>query len=112
MVLIAVCGLDCAECEGYLATQANDEVAKERVAAKWRKEHTNPRIDAPYVTCNGCLSERLGGHCSECDIRACGVAQGIPNCAHCLDYRTCKKLARFLSFVPKARANLDSIWRL
>jgi hypothetical protein len=109
MKLIAVCGLDCAECEGYLATQANDKVAKERVAAKWRKEHNNPRIDATYVTCNGCLSERLGGHCSECNIRACGVAHGIPNCAHCLDYETCGKIARFLGFVPKARANLDSI---
>ena len=53
MKLIAVCGLDCVECEGYLATQANDEVAKELVAAKWRKEHNNPRIDATYVTCNG-----------------------------------------------------------
>jgi hypothetical protein len=109
MKRIAVCGFDCAECEGYLATQANDEVAKERVSAKWRKEHNNPRIDATYVTCSGCLSERLGGHCSVCDIRACGVAHEIPNCAHCLDYGTCGKLARFLDFVPKARANLDSI---
>jgi len=35
MKLIAVCGLDCAACRGYLATQANDEAAKERVAREW-----------------------------------------------------------------------------
>ena len=109
MELFGVCGLDCAECEGRLATLANDEIAKERVAAKWRKEHNNLGIDAAYVTCDGCLSERLGGHCSECDIRTCGVAHGIPNCAHCVDYGTCAKLARFFSSVPQARANLDAI---
>ena len=112
MKLFGVCGLDCAECEGRLATQANDEIAKERVAAKWRKAHSNPRIDAAYVTCDGCLSEKLGGHCSECDIRACGVAHGIPNCAHCVDYGTCGKLARFFGFVPQARANLDAMRNL
>ena len=37
--MIAVCGLDCAKCEAYLATQANDEAAKERVAAKWRAQY-------------------------------------------------------------------------
>jgi len=111
MSLIAVCGLNCAECRGYLATQANDEVAKERVASEWRKEHNNPKIDAAYVTCNGCLSERLGGHCGECDIRACGVSRRVPNCAHCTDYGTCEKLVRFFGSVPQARATLDGIRR-
>jgi hypothetical protein len=111
--MIAVCGLDCAKCEGYLATQANDEAAKERVAAKWQKEFNAPGITAAYVTCDGCLAfeGRLGGHCGECEIRACGVARNLPNCAHCPDYATCEKLAGFLKFVPDARVTLDEIRR-
>jgi hypothetical protein len=32
-LIIAVCGSDCAKCEAYLATQANDQDWKKRVAA-------------------------------------------------------------------------------
>ena len=110
--MIAVCGLDCAQCEGYKATQANDEAEKERVAASWREAYNAPNIDAAYVTCDGCLTVdgRLGGHCLECDVRACGTARGVPNCAHCDDYG-CEKLAGFLAEVEVARQLLDEIRR-
>ncbi len=109
--IIAVCGLNCAECDGYLATQANDEAAKQRVAAQWSKMFNAPNIDAKYVTCDGCLAfdARLGGHCSECDIRACGVERGYANCAHCPEFGTCDKLSAFLVQVPPARATLEGI---
>jgi len=107
----AVCGLDCATCEARLATQANDEAEKERVAATWREMYKAPSIDAAYVTCDGCLSldGHLGGHCLECNIRACGLERGVANCAHCADYETCAKLAKFFEAVPDARATLDGI---
>ena len=109
--MIAVCGLDCAQCDGYIATQANDEEAKERVAARWREEYNAPGIDAAYVTCDGCLAfdGRLGGHCLECNIRACGVERELLNCAHCGEYDTCEKIAGFIEFVPYVRATLDEI---
>ena len=111
--MIAFCGLNCATCEGYLATQANDEAAKERVAAKWRKEYNSPSITADYVTCDGCtnLQGRAGGHCLECDIRACGIEHQVANCAHCAEYDGCEKLARFFGSVPDAKATLDGIRR-
>jgi len=108
---IAVCGLDCGACEARLATEAKDDEAKLRIAAKWRVEYGNPSVDAAYVTCDGCLSieGHLGGHCHECDIRACGVVRGLLNCAHCGDYETCEKLARFVKYVPFVRATLEEI---
>ncbi len=109
--MTAFCGLDCAACEAYLATQADDEAAKERIAAEWREGYKNPSITPAYVTCDGCtnLEGRAGGHCLECDIRACGIERRVANCAHCADYATCGKLARFFGMVPAAKANLDEI---
>jgi hypothetical protein len=109
--MTAVCGLDCAKCEGYLATQASDEAWKERVAANWREVYNAPNIDAAYVTCDGCLGfdGRLGGHCLECEVRTCGVARELPNCAHCPDYDSCKKLAAFIEWVPQVKVTLDEI---
>ncbi len=111
--MIAVCGLNCAECEAYRATQANDEAAKERIAAKWREQFNAPGITAAFVTCDGCLAfgGRQGGHCAECNIRACGVERGLPNCAHCAEFGTCEKLAGFFQFVPQAKTTLEELRR-
>ena len=108
--IIAFCGLNCAECGGFLATQANDEDWKERIAAEWREIYQVPDITVASITCDGCLSKnsRLGGYCTECGIRACGVERGITNCASCPDY-PCDQLENFFSSVPQARQNLDQI---
>jgi hypothetical protein len=109
--LAGICGLDCAACEAYLATQANDEPWKERVAAKWRTENNNPTCDVAYVTCDGCLAVtgRLGGHCPECAVRTCGVSRGLASCAYCGEYSSCVTLSDFLNHVPYLRARLDGI---
>jgi hypothetical protein len=111
--LIAFCGLDCAKCEAYLATQANDDAAKERVAAKWRKEYNAPDLTIASVTCDGCVTVggRQGGYCPQCPIRACGIAHKVANCAYCADYNACDKLAGFFKSVPDARGTLDNIRR-
>jgi len=108
--MIAFCGLVCTDCAAYQATQADDDAARERVAALWRKEYGAP-FKAADINCDGCVSNstRLVGHCSECDIRACGLARSVANCAHCADYETCAKLARFFGSVPEAKAVLDAV---
>jgi hypothetical protein len=108
--MIAVCGLDCSVCAAYQATQEKDEVAKERIAAQWRTDYNSPKIDAAYVTCDGCLAldGRLGGHCLECEPRLCAVDRGLPNCAHCPDYG-CEKISALLAYIPEAKTRLDGI---
>ena len=107
--IIAYCGLVCSDCSAYVATQANDQEALERVAAQWREEYNAPNITVESVICDGCLDGgRKGSHCAECEIRACGVARGVANCAHCADY-TCEKLGEFFGIVPGARGVLDDI---
>ncbi len=108
--LIAFCGLDCAKCEAYVATQAKDEVAQQRLLAKWRQEYNSPDMPIAAVICDGCTSSgRLGGYCSECPVRACGVSRQVSNCAYCADYASCEKLAHFFTLAPQAKTTLDEI---
>ena len=108
--LIAFCGLDCAGCEAYIATQANDEAAKQVLLEKWRVEYDSPDMPPEAVTCDGCTSEgRLGGYCSFCEVRACASARGVRNCAFCGEYETCGTLQGFIVNVPEAQANLAAI---
>jgi len=108
--IIAHCGLVCSGCPAYIATQAEDRAALEEVAARWREKYNAPSITVESVICDGCLGEEAR-HCSnwfECEIRACGMARDVINCAHCDDY-ACDKLQVFFQIVPDARTVLEEV---
>ncbi len=107
--IIAYCGLDCAACEGYQATQTNDMEWLEATVAKWRIEYQNPAMPVSAAICDGCTSQgRLGGYCLQCPTRACATSRGLSTCAECPDY-ACERLESFLKAVPEARANLEAL---
>ena len=109
--IIAYCGLVCSECPAYIATQADDQAALEKVAAQWREEYNAPNITVESVICDGCLDGgRKCSHCADCEIRTCGVERGVVSCAYCPEY-ACEKLERFFGFAPDARAVLDQVRR-
>lgn len=108
--MIAFCGLDCAGCEAFKATQANDDAAKLTLLKKWRVEFGAPDMPLAAVTCDGCTSTgRLGGYCAECPVRACASAKGVENCAHCESFETCEALQGFIVNVSDAKNNLLAI---
>lgn len=108
--IISYCGLVCTDCPAYIATQADDLEALERVVAQWRVEFHAPNLTVESIRCDGCLDTvgRKMAHCFECEIRACAMGRGLANCAHCPDY-ACETLQGFLGFVPEARTRLDGI---
>jgi hypothetical protein len=109
--MFAYCGLDCATCPAYIATQADDQAAKEKIVAEWRIQFNAPEMPVEAATCDGCTaSGRHGGYCGTCAVRACGAKRGVVTCAHCPDYG-CEKLEAFLLMAPPARENLEAIRR-
>jgi hypothetical protein len=109
--MIAYCGLDCAQCEAYKATQANDTQAKILIAEKWQKEFNIPHVDPESVSCDSCTDQgsRHCGYCAECKIRACGIDHKVLNCAFCADYSTCTTLNGFIANIPAAKSNLEQV---
>lgn len=108
--MIAYCGLDCAKCPAYVATQAGDREALERTAAMWREQFSAPEITADSIVCDGCMMDgRLSGYCSICEIRACALGRSLATCAPCAEYDGCGKLAAFHEHAPEAKATLDGL---
>ena len=107
--MIAACGLDCAGCDAYVATQAGDLLALEGVVEKWTKEYNAPGMTVENIQCDGCMAEgRKIGHCAECKMRLCAIERGLPTCAACPDY-ACELLSEFFKMVPQAKVNLDAL---
>jgi hypothetical protein len=107
--LIAYCGLNCAECSAYIATQENDNTKRQKVAEEWQKSF-NPDIKAEDINCDGCTAQstRLFAHCLQCKVRLCGIERKVKNCAYCPDY-ACDNLLEYFKMAPKMKESLDNI---
>ncbi len=107
--MYAFCGLDCAVCPAYLATQSGDEEAQLKLLAEWREQYGQDMTIAA-VTCDGCTAEgRHGGYCDACPLRLCGTQRGVANCAVCPDYEGCQTLEAFFVQAPEVRKQLEAL---
>lgn len=106
---IAPCGLDCAECEAYQATQAHDKEALAEIAAKWSEQYRT-ELKAENVLCDGCTDQsgRNGCYSKMCSVRMCVDKRKLANCAGCRDYG-CDKIAELHEIAPEAKKNLDPL---
>ncbi|MCL2138219.1 MAG: DUF3795 domain-containing protein [Treponema sp.] len=104
--IIAYCGLDCAECDAYKATQNNDQALREKIAAEWSKSF-NFACTPEMINCTSCTGSGVKvGHCSQCEIRKCATGKGHKNCGVCVDFAACKTINDFIAQVPHVRVNL------
>jgi len=107
-MMLAYCGLDCAECDARKATIADDDTLRAATAARWSKEFGFP-CTPEMVNCTGCKEPGAKiSHCAECQMRTCGIARRVANCGLCPEYAACTTVGEFLKSVPSAKANLDA----
>lgn len=107
--MTAYCGLICTNCPTYLATQADDDVARAKTAEFYEKKF-GFKLKPEDINCDGCLSVggKLIGYCHSCEIRKCAKEKTIEHCAKC-DEQPCDKLKRFHEFSPDAKASYDAL---
>jgi hypothetical protein len=109
--LTAYCGLDCAECRAFRATQAKDSTWKRTIANQWSEE-LKEDFKPEDINCNGCKSATISGWCRKiCKIRPCAEQKKVKTCAECQEYQ-CVKLKQFLLNEPIAAKNLEEIRRI
>lgn len=107
--IIAFCGIDCANCDAFKATQENNSTKRKEVAESWSKEFGH-EIKPEDIICDGCLTKvgKLAKYCQTCEIRKCGIERKVENCAYCSDY-SCVKLSKFHENAPNAKNRLAEI---
>ncbi len=108
--ILAYCGIDCGECEAYIATQKNDTAGLEETAKKWAAQFGGKDVGADMCVCDGCSTgKRVStAHAATCAIRVCASGRGVLTCAHCQDYG-CPTVQGFMSFAPVLKEKLEAI---
>ena len=108
--ILAYCGIECGECEAYIATQNNDLAGLEATAKKWAEQFGAKEFSADMCICDGCSTGKRTSkaHAVTCGIRVCASGRGVVTCAHCADYG-CATLQQFFAFAPVLKDKLEAI---
>jgi hypothetical protein len=106
----AYCGLECTECDAYIATQKDDRAGLEEVAKKWSQQFGGKNLGGDACVCDGCSAGKRAStaHCATCAIRLCASGRGVVTCAHCPDYG-CATVQGFFAFAPVLKEKLEAI---
>jgi hypothetical protein len=109
--MLGYCGLDCEQCEAFIATQKNDDALRAAVAEKWGKQYGAP-IEPEHINCTGCLSTGARTYYCEqlCEVRKCALGRSLGTCAECSDF-PCGALEKVLGAAPQARRALEGLRR-
>lgn len=105
--MIAYCGLNCENCDAYLATINDDQELRIKTAKQWAELNHAP-ILPEHINCQGC---RVDGaktvFCdSMCGIRQCALKKGVATCGDCLDLESCPTVGAILENNPATLKNL------
>jgi hypothetical protein len=109
--MIAYCGINCAGCPSYLATQKDDDSMRKQVQDLWKNQF-NVDLKLEDINCDGCKGGgKLGFYCKACGIKKCAEGKNLENCAYCEDY-ACDKLNNLFAMLPpdfSGKETLDEI---
>jgi len=89
---IAPCGIDCAKCDIFAAT---DDPTIAQHISDWFKKEMNKDIDPKDITCAGCREDRDKHWSPDCWILKCCVDdKGLQYCFQCGEF-PCDKLVEW-----------------
>ena len=105
--MIAYCGLDCEQCDAYIATINADQTLSAQTAKLWA-ELNNAPILPEHINCQGCRVDGMKTvFCdSMCGIRQCALKQGVATCGDCSKLENCSTVGVILENNPTALKNL------
>ena len=106
--MVGYCGLDCAECPAFKATQADDDRLRAECARLWSIQYKHD-IKPDQINCYGCKGTgKKFFFCSICGIAKCAVKRGLDNCSLCPD-APCEKLNDMMAMDPNVKKSFDAL---
>lgn len=95
--MMAVCGLNCAECPCYKATLAADVAALEATAKEWSSGDSQYKaIDMLCLGCSSANKDVMFTWCEKCEVKACAFDRNVAQCGQCDEFATCPKIQGML----------------
>jgi len=91
---LAVCGLNCPQCDMYRASHGDEKARNEIV--EWFKEKRGKELRPEQIRCEGCRGPLEVHWSSDCEMLQCAKKKGVEYCFQCRDF-PCTILKAFSS---------------
>lgn len=107
--MASYCGINCEECEAFVATKKNDNRLKEKVADHWSRIYGTTIRDED-IHCQGCKSiGKKGKYCEMmCKVKPCCIKKGFETCAQCESF-VCSELQEIFTYSLDAKKRLECL---
>ena len=104
---IAYCGLDCEQCDAYIATLHDDQALREKTAKLWAALNHAP-ILPEHIHCQGCRADGVKTvFCEQlCAVRRCARQRGVVTCGDCPEMESCPTVGAIFTNNPQAKEKL------
>ena len=107
--MIAVCGLNCRECQIF---QAQDNLEIAEAIADWFKRERSVEVNIEDIHCEGCKGDRSKHWSPDCPILKCCVDEkGLQFCSQCEDF-PCKMLIEWAKGGERYREAIERLKRM
>jgi len=108
--LIAICGLDCANCKSRISV-VNNDIELRKSFAKELSELNGFPISPEMIACEGCLGNGIKSQfCGTmCEIRKCAQSKHFKTCGDCDKLSTCETLRKMPGHTEEVIANLKKL---
>ncbi len=104
---IAICGLNCARCDIYLASHGDENLRDE--IAKWFKKERNETIGLEQIRCEGCRGSLDVHWSSECKMMLCARKKRLEYCFQCEDF-PCTSVNEFsVDGIPHHKRTVENL---
>ena len=107
--MIAYCGLNCAKCPAYIATQADDDRMRADCAQFFNQKY-KMNVKPESVNCDGCRSDRTLYFCTTCNVRKCAREKKLDSCALCSDF-ICSKVEELMRMDKNIKKSVEALKR-
>lgn len=107
--IIAVCGLNCSECDVYRAPSDPDAMKR---LLDWLNKDRPGRVKPEQVRCGGCLGDRETHWSGDCHILRCAVDdKSLKSCSQCDEF-ACDRLTKWASGSKLYTQALERLWSM
>ncbi len=93
--ILTRCGYRCDLCLAYRPNVEAEPANRQKLSDGW-STYFGFRIPPEAICCDGCMTANPYLIDTSCPVRPCVIARGLENCAQCVEYEGCAKLAERL----------------
>jgi hypothetical protein len=107
---LSACGLNCANCDIYMASHGDEDARKSIV--DWFRDERNIDLDPEQVRCEGCMGDSERHWSPDCGMMTCAKERELEHCFECGEFPCSRNEEFSADGTPHHRRTIENSKRM